>query len=221
MSEYTFHSSEWNPGQAEPPFWSYRRAGKRALDLTLVLLFLPIVLLVILLLAAMVARDGGNPFYSQMRVGRGGRQFRFWKLRTMVADADAALARHLETNPQAAREWAETQKLRHDPRITATGHFLRASSLDELPQLFNVLTGDMTLVGPRPMMPSQRELYPGRDYFDLQPGLTGLWQVSARNESTFAARAMFDDTYNAEMSLALDLKILAQTVIVVLRRTGI
>lgn len=199
----------------------YRRFGKRALDLALVLAFAPIVILVVAILAVMVACDGHNPFYSQTRVGKNGRLFRIWKLRTMVVDADAQLVQLLASDPQAALEWQTTQKLRNDPRITRAGDFLRRASLDELPQLFNVLVGDMSLVGPRPMMPEQRSLYPGQDYYQLAPGLTGLWQVSERNSSTFEARAQYDTVYQQSLSLALDVQTLRRTVTVVLNRTGV
>lgn len=199
----------------------YRRYGKRVLDLTLVIAFAPIVVVVVALLAMIVALDGSNPFYSQTRVGREGRLFRIWKLRTMVVDADQRLAQHLASDPQAALEWQATQKLRSDPRVTRAGQFLRRSSLDELPQLFNVLTGDMSLVGPRPMMPEQRSLYPGREYYRLAPGVTGLWQVSERNGTTFEARAGYDAAYERQISLALDVQTLSRTVGVVLKRTGV
>lgn len=199
----------------------YRRFGKRALDLALVLAFLPIVVVVVAILAAMVATDGHNPFYSQVRVGRSGRLFRIWKLRTMVVDADEQLKHILASDPQAAVEWQATQKLRNDPRITWAGNFLRRASLDELPQLYNVLVGEMSLVGPRPMMPEQRSLYPGEEYYELAPGLTGLWQVSERNATTFEARAMYDAAYERALSLALDVRTLSRTVGVVLKRTGV
>lgn len=199
----------------------YRRYGKRALDLSLVLFFAPFVVVVVAVLAMVVACDGHNPFYWQARVGKQGRLFRIWKLRTMVVDADERLAQHLEDNPQAALEWEATQKLRRDPRVTAAGQFLRRSSLDELPQLFNVLKGDMSLVGPRPMMPEQQSIYPGDEYYQLAPGLTGLWQVSERNESNFAARAGYDAAYQRQLSLALDLQTLTRTVAVVVKRTGV
>lgn len=198
----------------------YRSGLKRALDVVLVLLTLPAVVLLVLLLALAVMLDGGQPFYSQMRLGRGGRPFRLWKLRSMVPDADARLQAHLDQTPAARAEWDATQKLRDDPRITRVGRILRRTSLDELPQLWNVLRGDMSLVGPRPMMPSQRSLYPGRAYFALRPGLTGLWQVSKRNEASFAERASFDDDYHRRLSLALDARVLLATVRVVLRATG-
>jgi lipopolysaccharide/colanic/teichoic acid biosynthesis glycosyltransferase len=138
----------------------------------------------------------------------------------MVPGADALLEYHLRKNPEARREWDETQKLKNDPRITRIGAFLRKSSLDELPQLWNVLRGEMSLVGPRPMMVDQRTLYPGTAYFDLRPGITGLWQISERNETSFAERAVFDNRYLASLSLSLDVSILLRTVSVVLRGTG-
>lgn len=199
----------------------YRRHGKRITDLALLLPVLPILFLVILVLAAMIAMDGGRPFYSQMRVGRGGRLFRLWKLRTMVHDADARLRAHLDSDPDAALEWKHTQKLRDDPRITRAGRFLRRSSLDELPQFFNVLRGEMSIVGPRPMLPEQRSMYSSADYYEVAPGVTGPWQVSDRNGSTFAARATFDSEYNRTLSLRQDLHLIGRTFSAVLGCTGL
>ena len=173
----------------------YRSSLKRSFDILLVLMALPVVLPLVLVLALVILIDGSNPFYAQERVGRGGRRYRMWKLRSMVVDADKRLHGHLDANPEARAEWDETQKLRHDPRVTRFGRLLRKSSLDELPQLWNVLIGHMCLVGPRPMLPEQQILYPGSSYYGLRPGLTGLWQVSERNQSTFASRAMYDDNY--------------------------
>ncbi|MCV2446837.1 MULTISPECIES: sugar transferase [Paracoccus] len=198
----------------------YARFLKRPLDITSVLLAAPIVLPLVLLLAVVILWNGDKPFYTQLRVGRSGRSFRLWKLRTMVEDADLRLAEYLAANPEAKAEWDSTQKLKQDPRITKTGHFLRKTSLDELPQLWNVFRGDMSVVGPRPMMLEQAQLYPGADYYHLRPGVTGLWQISDRNDSTFAARATFDARYAADLSLAGDLGIIAKTVGVVLRCTG-
>jgi lipopolysaccharide/colanic/teichoic acid biosynthesis glycosyltransferase len=198
----------------------YRRSGKRMLDVGLVMLVLPFVLPVMAILAFVVARDGRSPFYLQERIGRGGRIFTLWKLRTMVPDAKTRLALYLSSNEAARLEWDAYQKLTCDPRITRIGHFLRKSSLDELPQLLNVLKGDMSLVGPRPMMPEQRHLYPGQAYYTLLPGLTGLWQVSDRNASTFVERAEFDQTYEANLSLSTDLRVMLATLGVVLRGTG-
>jgi lipopolysaccharide/colanic/teichoic acid biosynthesis glycosyltransferase len=198
----------------------YRTYVKRALDILLVLAGAPFVVPLIVLLAIGVALDGGKPFYCQDRVGKGGRSYRMWKLRSMEVDADERLAAYLRANPTARAEWDHCQKLRQDPRITRLGRVLRRTSLDELPQLWNVLRGDMSLVGPRPMMPSQRSLYPGDAYYALRPGITGLWQVSARNESGFAARAGYDSEYDKTLSFVNDLKILAATVRAVTRGTG-
>lgn len=198
----------------------YRRVFKRLIDVAAVLAAVPVVVPVVAALALVVARDGGKPFYVQQRVGRNGRIFRMWKLRSMVSQADQRLEDYLAANPAARAEWDVTQKLRNDPRITRFGTMLRRSSLDELPQLWNVLKGDMSLVGPRPMMPCQRELYPGAAYYRMRPGVTGYWQIADRNRSTFEARAAFDAAYEADVSLATDLRVLGRTVSVVLQGTG-
>ncbi|MTE01017.1 sugar transferase [Paracoccus sp. YIM 132242] len=199
----------------------YRDSFKRSLDILLVLMALPIVLPLVLVLALVVVINGGSPFYSQERVGRDGHRYRMWKLRSMVVDADDRLQDHFDTNPEARAEWDETQKLRHDPRITRFGRFLRKSSLDELPQLWNVLIGHMSLVGPRPMLPEQQAMYPGSSYYGLRPGLTGLWQVSERNQSTFASRARYDDDYERSISLRTDALVIWRTVGVVMGATGL
>ncbi len=198
----------------------YRHALKRALDVAAVLLAAPLLVPLIAALGLAVACDGGPLFYTQERIGRGGRRFRLWKLRSMVVDADRRLESHLVADPAARAEWETSQKLRRDPRVTRVGRLLRRSSLDELPQLWNVLRGDMSLVGPRPMMPCQERLYPGAAYYLLRPGITGHWQTAGRNATSFAARADYDDAYEANLSLAADLRILARTVCVVLRGTG-
>jgi lipopolysaccharide/colanic/teichoic acid biosynthesis glycosyltransferase len=198
----------------------YRHGVKRGLDIALVLVTMPISLPLILIMMCLVALDGRSPIYFQKRLGRGGSVFYMVKIRTMVSGAEALLEDYLRENPVARREWNECQKLKCDPRITATGSFLRKSSLDELPQLWNVLIGDMSLVGPRPMMVDQESLYPGKAYYELRPGITGPWQVSDRNESSFADRAGFDSQYLASVSLSQDLSILTRTVAVVIRGTG-
>ena len=168
---------------------------------------------VLLILGAGDAPTAAGRFYRQARVGRGGRIYRIWKLRSMVMNADQKLEAHLAADPAARAEWDETQKLKRDPRITRFGRLIRKSSLDELPQLWNVLIGDMSLVGPRPMMPDQRALYPGRAYYALRPGITGPWQVSERNATSFADRARFDDKYHdRDLSLATDVRLLRPTV---------
>jgi exopolysaccharide production protein ExoY len=198
----------------------YRKFLKRVFDLLAVLVSLPITLPMLAVMAFLISLDGHSPVYTQHRVGRGGRIFRLWKLRSMVIDADARLEAYLTAHPAARAEWNLTQKLRDDPRITRIGYILRKSSMDELPQILNVLRGDMSLVGPRPMMPSQAKLYPGTSYYALRPGITGSWQVSARNDSSFADRARFDADYDQRLSLLTDLVILFATVRVVLRGTG-
>ena len=199
---------------------AYRRLFKRAFDITAILVSLPVIVPIVGALATVVALEGGNPFYTQMRVGRQGKKFRMWKLRSMVTDADARMNDYLQSNPSARAEWDKTQKLQNDPRITAVGRILRKSSLDELPQLWNVLKGDMSLVGPRPMMISQQLMYPGTAYYALRPGITGYWQTAGRNRTTFEARAEYDTAYEAALSLKTDMEILVRTVSVVLKGTG-
>jgi lipopolysaccharide/colanic/teichoic acid biosynthesis glycosyltransferase len=198
----------------------YRGYVKRTIDIGLVVLALPIVIPTVLILALLIALDGGTPVFRQKRLGRGGKVFTMMKLRTMQVDAEARLREHLSRNDKAHAEWAAFQKLENDPRVTRIGQFLRRSSLDELPQLWNVLIGDMSLVGPRPMLPEQRHLYPGEAYYTMRPGVTGLWQVSDRNTSTFARRADFDAVYERSLSFATDIRVLAATFSVVLRCTG-
>lgn len=205
-------------GAAKSKF--YNNGVKRILDLVLVIASAPIWLPVILIGALMAASDGNNPFYRQKRVGRNGDVFWLWKLRTMVVDADAKLEAYLEANPEARAEWDRDQKLKHDPRITFFGRFLRKTSLDELPQLLNVLAGDMSVVGPRPMMVNQVHLYDGEGYYKMRPGLTGPWQVSDRNACRFVDRVRYDDIYAATVSFGTDLGIIFRTVGVVVRGTG-
>jgi lipopolysaccharide/colanic/teichoic acid biosynthesis glycosyltransferase len=190
-------------------------AIKRAVDivgaLTFFLVFGPLYAVV----ALCVWLGGGRPVhYCQTRLGRRGRPFRFYKFRSMVLDADRVLDEHLARDPAARAEWDTFQKLENDPRILPVGRFIRQLSLDELPQFWNVLKGDMSLVGPRPCMERQRSLYgpAWSHYAAMRPGLTGLWQVSRRNELTFAQRAELDVEYVERWSLWLDCKILVRTV---------
>jgi lipopolysaccharide/colanic/teichoic acid biosynthesis glycosyltransferase len=198
----------------------YRTGGKRLLDVVLVLLALPVVVVILLPFVLLVALEGGNPFYRQARLGRDARVFGMWKLRSMVPDAERLLDSHLAAHPEARAEWQRDQKLRNDPRITRIGRFIRRTSIDELPQLWNVLMGDMSLVGPRPMMPEQRDLYPGIAYYAMRPGITGYWQTAVRNESSFAERALYDTAYFRDLSLGTDLRVLRDTVRVLAAPTG-
>jgi exopolysaccharide production protein ExoY len=180
-----------------------------------------VVLPLTLLLALPMLLRGESVLHAAARRAFGGRTFVMWKLRSMVADADDHLARYLRENPEAREEWARHQKLRNDPRITPYGRFLRKLSLDELPQLWNVLKGDMALIGPRPMMPHQRALYHGLAYYAMRPGVSGYWQVSDRNDAEFVSRVYFDEKYDREVSLATDVSLILRTLRVVLRGTGI
>jgi len=198
----------------------YRSFGKRIFDVVASIAICMIAVPLIAVLALLIRIEGHNPFYSQERIGKGGKVFRMWKLRTMVPNADIKLAAHLANDTAAQLEWDEKQKLRNDPRITRTGHWLRRSSMDELPQIFNVLFGSMSLVGPRPMMVEQRESYAGDSYYKMLPGMTGPWQVSERSESAFSARVGHDDAYFQNMSLFKDVSLMARTVLVVFKGTG-
>jgi len=198
----------------------YPGLGKRIFDLTFVVAISVPVLVVVAIIALLVALDGRSPFYVQDRVGRHGKVFRMLKLRSMVADADQVLASYLALNPLARAEWDRDQKLRNDPRVTWVGRLIRKTSLDELPQFLNVLKGDMSVVGPRPMMCNQKDMYPGAEYFEMRPGITGAWQTSARNESSFRERAAYDSDYFYKLSLLTDVKIVLRTFGVVMRATG-
>ena len=199
----------------------YRAGGKRLFETLLVLLSLPFFVPIMVLCVIALWFEGGNPFYRQDRLGKNGKHFSILKLRTMVRDADAVLEDYLASDPEMRREWDEKQKLINDPRVTRVGALLRSTSLDELPQLWNVLWGEMSLIGPRPMMPDQLQMYGDpAHYFALRPGITGLWQVSARNENGFSFRNEVDATYNKAMSVTGDIAIIYKTVGVMLRRTG-
>lgn len=200
---------------------SFYLTSKRLFDVVMTLLMAPCAIVIVGICALLIRRDGGDAFFCQPRVGQGGRIFSLWKLRTMASNAEARLQEHLAADPVARLEWDTKQKLRNDPRITTIGRYLRKYSIDELPQLLNVFLGDMSLVGPRPMLPEQRQHYPGTAYFDLRPGLTGLWQISERNNCTFVERALHDTRYSSTMSFSTDIWILSQTPIVVLRGTGL
>lgn len=199
----------------------YAVYAKRALDVVLALLLILVSAPVLILLALALWIESGNPFYNQPRLGQNGRVFRMLKLRTMVRGADRLLAACLETNPALKAEWERDQKLKNDPRITPLGRLVRKTSMDELPQLFNVVRGDMSMIGPRPMLADQLLLYRHPEvYLALRPGLSGLWQVSARNDKDFDTRAHLDRRYFERISFTLDLRIFLATFRAVLRATG-
>lgn len=198
----------------------YKSYGKRFLDLILVTAVSPVWIGLSVLLCVLISLDGGNPLYGQLRIGKGGQVFRMWKLRSMKTDASERLMTLLLSDPAARDEWNRRQKLSNDPRITWIGKFIRSTSLDELPQFWNVFRGDMSLVGPRPFLPEQREQYNGSDYYLVRPGLTGLWQISERSDSEFADRVRYDDRYVTSISFGNDISILVRTAVVVLRAGG-
>ncbi len=191
----------------------------QATALVLILLLAPVFAYV----AWRIWREDGAPLtFAHYRVGQRGQLFRCFKFRSMVRNADVVLAALLASSPEARAEWARDQKLRDDPRITAIGAFLRKTSLDELPQLFNILRGEMHLVGPRPVTVPELVRYGSRKrhYLSVRPGLTGLWQVSGRNNTTYQARVQFDADYVERRNPLVDLWIVARTVKVLLTREG-
>jgi exopolysaccharide production protein ExoY len=193
------------------------------MDLAGALFFFTLFLPLFLAVAYGVRRSSPGPvIYYQDRAGRGGRTFRFYKFRSMVTNSEVVLESFLDSNAEAREQWSHYQKLDLDPRVTPFGRFIRRASLDELPQFWNVLKGDMSLVGPRPCMLQQQGLYGA--YWDaycaMKPGLTGLWQVSGRNRLTYAERVRLDAKYVSNWSVWLDVKILAKTLRVVLSREG-
>lgn len=195
---------------------------KRLFDLGFSMVVLPI-LFPVLIILWILASMGGPGLYYQNRVGRNGRIFKCYKLRTMVVDAELKLETLCRADPEIAEEWRVNQKLVNDPRITPIGRFLRATSLDELPQIMNVIKGEMSFVGPRPFMENQDAIYRaagGRSYYHLRPGITGLWQIEGRGTSSFLSRIPYDNAYSDRKSLWLDLCLILKTVAVVFRKTG-
>ena len=210
------------PRQAGPGLrvsWAMKRVLDASIALTALFLLLPLLLFIALLIWG---SHGRSPIFRHKRLGRYGRPFGCLKFRSMVADGDAVLARHFAENPEARAEWEASFKLTHDPRVTALGHVLRKTSLDELPQLWNVLRGEMSLVGPRPIVQAEVVRY-GADFtacFSVPPGLTGLWQVSGRSDTGYAERVALDCAYASQWSLTRDLAILFKTVPAVLCQRG-
>lgn len=177
--------------------------------------------LMLLIAAAIRLSSNGPVFFSQVRLGEGGRQFRCLKFRTMRIDAEEILAALL-ADPAARAEWDRDYKMRNDPRVTPIGRFLRKTSFDELPQIFNVLVGDMSIVGPRPIVAAEVGRYGGyiRAYYSVRPGITGLWQVSGRNHTSYRRRVACDVTYARSRSATGDLAIIARTIPAVLMARG-
>ncbi len=210
-------------GKAPALLDALRPGLKRGFDILGALALLTVLLPLFALIALFVKADGGPAFYAHERVGRGGQRFGCLKFRSMVVDADRRLAALLEIDPAARAEWEACRKLKRDPRVTWIGRFLRASSLDELPQLLNVLRGEMSLVGPRPVQAAELALHYGaaaEHYLSVRPGITGLWQVSGRSDTSYATRVALDVQYATNPSLLTDLMILLRTPAAVLLRRG-
>jgi len=199
------------------------RLAKRIIDVGLSLIGGLLLLPFLALIAILIKLDSPGPvLYGHTRIGHNGQRFKAWKFRSMVKDADEVLKEYLEKHPELREEWERDQKLRSDPRVTRIGRILRQTSLDELPQLWNVLRGEMSLVGPRPIVQDEVIKYGEKFalYIKVKPGMTGLWQVSGRNDTTYQERVNLDTYYIRNWSLWLDLYILARTVWVVLTRKG-
>lgn len=199
------------------------RVVKRGLDILLILAMAPVLLALMAVVSAVVMLSSPGPiFYSHRRIRKDGAFFSMWKFRTMCVNSAEVLEDYLSEHPEARQEWNKTHKLRHDPRITPIGAFLRRYSLDEFPQLWNVLTGHMSLVGPRPIVAAEVEKYADsfECYCRVKPGLTGLWQVSGRSELTYDERVTLDCEYVNGWSLRKDFRILAKTLRAVLKQDG-
>ncbi|MEO9781806.1 MAG: sugar transferase [Sedimentitalea sp.] len=221
MNKTIYCESTPSDASFETPSPKYR--PKRLFDLAIVLVLLPVFSPLIALLWLIVKMDGGPGFFGHERIGRNGVPFRCWKIRSMVPNSEERLKDHLASDPEAAREWSESFKLRNDPRITPIGKFLRKSSLDELPQFWNVLLGEMSLVGPRPVSRDELQMYSInlKSYLSMSPGITGPWQVSGRNSLSYKQRVAIDVEYSRHADLKIDIQILAKTALVVLKRTGL
>ena len=196
---------------------------KRIFDFTLAGLAFIFTLPMLLIVAGLIKfHDGGQVLFSQKRVGVNGKLFKCYKFRSMVSDAQERLDHLLETDPDARAEWESTQKLRCDPRITRLGSFLRKSSLDELPQLWNIVRGDMSIVGPRPIVENEIAKYGPyfEEYAAVRPGLTGRWQVSGRSETTYQQRVEHDAAYVQNWSFWSDVWIVMRTVPAILMSKG-
>ncbi|WP_170386620.1 sugar transferase [Ruegeria atlantica] len=216
------NSSTKTSSEIAEPFGLYSRAGKRVFDIVLAILLLPAVIPVVLVLWCLVRQDGGPGFFGHTRVGKDAKPFKCWKIRSMVVDAESRLQSYLDAHPEAAAEWDRDHKLIHDPRINQLGRLLRETSLDELPQIWNVLKGEMSFVGPRPVVATELVKYgsSASAYLVQKPGITGLWQVSGRNEVTYGERVAMDVDYLTQRNFVMDLKIIVRTFHILVLRTG-
>jgi Undecaprenyl-phosphate galactose phosphotransferase WbaP len=223
----SFEQRQWEEAPTQAPEQSVLpdspyAAAKRVLDVVGAIVLAAVFLPLILLIAVLMRQEGGPIIYKHRRIGRDGRGFECLKFRTMVPNADQVLRELLERDPAIKAEWVRDHKLRCDPRVTRLGRFLRRTSLDELPQLWNVMRGEMSLVGPRPVVREELLRY-GRNvrtYLSAKPGITGLWQVKGRNDTDYRRRVVLDTYYVRNQNLLLDLYILFKTTRVVLGGSG-
>jgi Undecaprenyl-phosphate galactose phosphotransferase WbaP len=201
----------------------YEQSIKRGLDISLIILASPFLVALFSFLAVLIRLDSPGPaMYRQTRFGKGGKPFSIWKFRTMVKNADEMMDHYLEKHPELANEWKQSHKLKKDPRVTRVGRFLRRFSLDEFPQILNILPGEMSLVGPRPIVEDEIPQY-GMSYHlfkRVKPGLTGFWQISGRNDTTYERRVDLDLYYINNWSIWFDIYILAKTFAAVLLGKG-
>ena len=222
MTDEVFPRSVWDRRAAARPV-TIEESAIRAVDFALAVAALVFLAPLMLLIAmAVFITDPGPIFFAQRRIGHGGVYFRCFKFRSMAVDAEQLLADLIARDPEARAEWSKNHKLKNDPRVTAVGNFLRRSSLDELPQLFNVIMGEMGLVGPRPIVDAEVSRYGRyfRHYCAVRPGITGLWQISGRSDVSYRRRVAFDVAYSRTTSFALYLKIILMTVPAVLYARG-
>ena len=201
-----------------------QEGAKRTMDIlggiAGIILLVPIT--IILYIVNLIEKDDGPLFYSQLRIGKNGKLFRMWKFRSMVVGADQKLEEYLKENPEAREEYKINKKLKNDPRITKIGNFIRKTSIDEIPQFINVLKGEMSLVGPRPYLPREKEDM-GSYYSCItqcKPGLTGYWQINGRSQVNFSERLNMDMVYYRGRSFKRDIKILLLTVKKIIKRDG-
>lgn len=198
------------------------RLLKRIFDIVVTFVLLTVLSPFFLIVSYFIRKDGGSAFYGHTRIGKKGEPFECYKFRSMISNSDEVLKELLDKNPKTKKEWKETYKLKDDPRITPIGDLLRKTSLDELPQLFNVLKGEMSLVGPRPIIYEELEKYGESKQYYLQvtPGITGLWQISGRSDTSYETRVNLDIWYIKNWSIWYDLVILLKTIVVILGRKG-
>lgn len=218
------HSMTWRltrETEASYPAFSVRL--KRALEVVGAVLIAVLISPILVMCAAVIRIGSPGPIlFGHRRIGLRGATFKVWKFRTMRTDADRVLETYLLAHPEARREWNETHKLVNDPRVTSIGRFMRRFSVDELPQLWNVIRGEMSMVGPRPIVAAEIEKYGAAIsvYFAVRPGMTGLWQVSGRSSTTYAERVALDQQYVRDWSLGMDARILLKTFRVVVNPEG-